>query len=127
MSLGQVCLCLNEMCMEFSPGFFRPQLGVPGLAVFLKLACIHDEAVCYAYVLSLCDGLDRRYCVVYPLLELRIEDLERIFGVEGFPQFRAACREVHVQYPCVLEIDRDEQEENFHDVVAHKSCFRGER
>ena len=81
----QVCLCLNEMYLEFSPGIFRLQLGAPGPAVFLKLAGLCNEDLCHAYDLSFCDGISRRGCIIYACVEPRIEDLEWIFRVEGFP------------------------------------------
>ena len=65
----QVWLRLDEMWLEFSPGLFRIQIGAPGSAVLSKLACLHNKAICNAHDLSFHDGIDRRGCIVYALVE----------------------------------------------------------
>ena len=95
------------------------------MVVFLKLACICDGAVYYEHNLYFRDGLARNSSAIYALVETRIEPLEGLVRVEGFPQIRVVCREVHGQYPGVMAIDMDEQEDYFRAGVSRKHVLEG--
>ena len=80
---GQVCLCLDEICLEQCQGIFLLQLDAPGLAVFLKLTCFCDEAISDAHNLYFRDRISCRSCIVNTLVEPLKEALERLSGVKG--------------------------------------------
>ena len=57
LEFAQVCLLLDEMCLEFHPCLAVIQLGPPGLKVFLELTCFYKEDVCNLHDLSFGDGI----------------------------------------------------------------------
>ena len=104
----QVWLRLDEMCLEFIPVILRLQFYAPDLAVFLKLACLRDEAICDAHDLNFSDRLVWYGYLVYALVDPRIEALERLIGADGLPNILVICRKVRGWYPGIVSIEMDE-------------------
>ena len=71
------------------------------------------------------DRLAPQGSVLYALVELHIEALERLVGVEGFPQLLVFFREVRGQYPGIVDIEMADQEEHCHAGVSHKHVIDG--
>ena len=95
----QVDLRFDEMCLEFCPGLFLLQLGLPGLAVFLEFLHFRNKAVGNSDDLPFCYRISRRGRIIDALVQPRVEDFDGLVGILGFPELPVVISQVCCQYP----------------------------
>ena len=88
----QVGLCRFEVCLERRPGLFLIQLGAQGPAVYLKISCLCNEAVCDVDDLSLCYWLTRCSFVINAPIKPLVEDFEWFIGILCLPELYVVLR-----------------------------------
>ena len=99
MVFSQVGLRFDKMCLEFSPGLFLLQLGLPGLAVFLEFLHFRNKAVGNSDDLPFCYRISRRGRIIDALVQPRVEDFDGLVGILGFPELPVVISQVCCQYP----------------------------
>ena len=70
----------------------------------MELPRFRNKAVGDAENLTLCDWLARRGCIIYALVQPRIEALEGLVGVLGFPGLLVVIGQVRGQDPRIVRI-----------------------
>ena len=114
LSFPQVGLRFDEVCLERCPGLLWIQLGSTGLESFLELPIFRDKDVGDADNLPFCDWLARRGRIIHALVQPRVEALDGLVGIVGFPEILVVLVQVRGQDPCVVHVQVVQELERGH-------------